>query len=124
VKSDIYIKYENYDFNDKEIQNQLIAKIEGDRQKSDNVALKKLKEILDVVYLDTLEHPSKVIAKLKVLNKQKTWLQIENTTKQVAIKNEIRHLLHEAYLKKGWTESAKEIEKIIQFEKVLEQTFN
>ena len=63
VKSDIYIKYENYDLADSSTQKLLLEKIYKGKKGETLAVAKKLKDLLKEIYPDTLAHPSKVIAK-------------------------------------------------------------
>ncbi len=128
IRPPIPIEYKIYDFADKQVIASLVNRISSYNSKKlysdnsesvDNLAIKILDQAIQKAKSDSSRNPNAVINNLSVYFEQRAWMQIKDKELRKLFRDEIAHLLINAYEKKKQLNNVKMIRDIIDAEKVL-----
>lgn len=128
VRPPFNMKYRVYDFTNKKVVDKLSETINSNTSTSfsqnnlDTLISHNLWEKINVSISDSALNPNKVVHTLKTLFNQRAWLQVEDINDRNQIREQFGILLSNAYLKLKKKSKAKEVEKIIDYEKKLFDT--
>lgn len=127
VKPRLGVKFKVYDFTNQETVDNLKQKIEHfniynkhiDSTTKTNVQTTVSNSLYNLIQnntKDTLKNPTKVINNLSAIFEQKSWLQINDSTKRNDYRNKIAELLIVSYTKKNKLDKVKQIKEYIELE--------
>jgi hypothetical protein len=122
----MFTKFKVYDFTDENVIESLRYKIEafnegyiGDTLHAAPNVYAILRHRLDLAAKDSAEHPQRVINQLRIMFKQRAWLQIPDRDLRDSIRTEFGILLSDAYNKRRRPAKARQVWAIINAEKEL-----
>jgi hypothetical protein len=126
IRPPMFTKFKVYDFTDENVIESLRYKIEafnegyiGDTLHAAPNVYAILRHRLDLAAKDSAEHPQRVINQLRIMFKQRAWLQIPDGDLRDSIRTEFGILLSDAYNKRRRPAKARQVWAIINAEKEL-----